>query len=72
MVGLGMTKKFTGLVRVGAALSGMPAARLPVLTYNLILQLFAGAVSRKHGKEERGEESGVPAESLSQSSDQRG
>jgi BASS family bile acid:Na+ symporter len=45
--GLGMTNNGTGLVLAGAALSGMPAAILPVLTYNLIQHLFAGAVSRK-------------------------
>jgi len=70
--GLGMTNNGTGLVLAGVALSGMPAAILPVLTYNLIQHLFAGAVSRKLGKEERGEEPGVPAESLSPNPDQRG
>ncbi|VTU01435.1 Sodium Bile acid symporter family protein OS=Leptospira wolffii serovar Khorat str. Khorat-H2 GN=LEP1GSC061_0216 PE=4 SV=1: DUF4137 [Gemmataceae bacterium] len=55
--GLGMTNNGTGLVLAGAALSGMPAAILPVLTYNLIQHLFAGAVSRSLGKDERGEES---------------
>lgn len=44
--GLGMSNNGTGLVMAGAALSGVPAAILPVLTYNLIQHLFAGAVSR--------------------------
>jgi BASS family bile acid:Na+ symporter len=44
--GLGMSNNGTGLVMAGAALSGMPAAILPVLTYNLIQHLFAGAVNR--------------------------
>jgi BASS family bile acid:Na+ symporter len=45
--GLGMTNNGTGLVLAGAALSGMPAAILPILSYNLIQHLFAGAVSRR-------------------------
>lgn len=49
--GLGMTNNGTGLVLAGAALSGVPAAILPVLTYNLIQHLVAGAVSRRLGTE---------------------
>lgn len=45
--GLGMTNNGTGLVMAGAALSGVPAAILPVLAYNLVQHLFAGAVSRR-------------------------
>lgn len=53
--GLGMSNNGTGLVMAGAALSGMPAAILPVLTYNLIQHLFAGAVSRRLRAVEGGE-----------------
>ena len=53
--GLGMTNNGTGLVLAGAALSGVPAAILPVLAYNLIQHLFAGAVSRRLGTEASGE-----------------
>ena len=53
--GLGMTNNGTGLVLAGAALSGVPAAILPVLVYNLIQHLFAGALSRRLGTEEGGE-----------------
>jgi BASS family bile acid:Na+ symporter len=45
--GLGMTNNGTGLVMAGAALSGVPAAVLPVLAYNLVQHLVAGAVSRR-------------------------
>ncbi|MBY0515012.1 MAG: hypothetical protein K2P78_14060, partial [Gemmataceae bacterium] len=51
--GLGMTNNGTGLVMAGAALSGVPAAILPVLTYNLVQHLFAGAVSRRLAAEDR-------------------
>lgn len=51
--GLGMTNNGTGLVLAGAALSGVPAAVLPVLTYNLVQHLFAGAVSRRLGPDGR-------------------
>lgn len=44
--GLGMTNNGTGLVMAGASLAGQPAAILPVLAYNLIQHLFAGAVSQ--------------------------
>lgn len=70
--GLGMTNNGTGLVLAGAALSGMPAAILPVLTYNLIQHLFAGAVSRTLGMVEREEEPDVPAESSSRNHRQCG
>ncbi|MFO0800502.1 MAG: bile acid:sodium symporter [Gemmataceae bacterium] len=49
--GLGMTNNGTGLVMAGAALSGVPAAILPVLAYNLVQHLFAGAVSRRLASE---------------------
>lgn len=45
--GLGMTNNGTGLVLAGSVLAGAPAAVVPVLAYNLIQHLVAGAVSRK-------------------------
>ena len=70
--GLGMTNNGTGLVLAGASLSGVPAAILPVLAYNLIQHLFAGAVSRTFGKEKYSERTDVPVESLSRNPDRRG
>ncbi|HEY1191697.1 MAG TPA: bile acid:sodium symporter [Gemmata sp.] len=54
--GLGMTNNGTGLVMAGAALSGAPAAVLPVLVYNLVQHLAAGAVSRRLKVEAPGRE----------------
>jgi BASS family bile acid:Na+ symporter len=63
--GLGMTNNGTGLVMAGAALSGVPEAILPVLMYNLIQHLFAGAVSRSLKMVEHEEEPNMSVEPFS-------
>ena len=70
--GLGMSNNGTGLVLAGAALSGVPAAILPVLAYNLIQHLLAGAVSRSLRAEQRGVGTCEPAASPSPNHDPRG
>lgn len=44
--GLGMTNNGTGLVLAGTGLAAVPAAMLPVIVYNLIQHIFAGAAGR--------------------------
>jgi BASS family bile acid:Na+ symporter len=54
LFGLGMNNNGTGLVLASASLASLPWAVLPVLTYNLVQHLVAGAVSwcfvRTNGK----------------------
>lgn len=45
MIGLGMNNNGTGLVLASVALSGHPRVMLPIITYNLIQHLVAGAVA---------------------------
>ena len=45
MFGLGMNNNGTGLVLAATALAGHPQMMLPILFYNLIQHLAAGAVN---------------------------
>jgi BASS family bile acid:Na+ symporter len=50
MFGLGMNNNGTGLVLASTALAAMPRVMLPIIFYNLIQHLVAGAVGSSLGK----------------------
>jgi BASS family bile acid:Na+ symporter len=50
MFGLGMTNNGTGLVLASTALPEYPRVVLPILVYNLIQHLVAGAAQRMLGR----------------------
>jgi BASS family bile acid:Na+ symporter len=54
MFGLGMNNNGTGMVLACASLAGLPEATLPVLVYNLVQHLVAGAVHRYLGQRDAG------------------
>jgi BASS family bile acid:Na+ symporter len=45
MFGLGMSNNGSGLVLAGVALAGQPGAMLPIIVYNLVQHLVAGAAA---------------------------
>jgi BASS family bile acid:Na+ symporter len=59
MFGLGMNNNGTGLVLASVALPGRPAAILPVIAYNLVQHLTAGAVAYLRRAPEPGREKGA-------------
>ena len=51
MFGLGMNNNGTGLVLASTALATLPGALLPVIVYNLLQHLVAGAVALRIGRD---------------------
>jgi BASS family bile acid:Na+ symporter len=61
MYGLGMNNNGTGLVLAGAALAAHPQVLLPIIVYNLVQHLVAGAVGAILGDTPRTPPAGTPA-----------
>ncbi len=60
MYGLGMNNNGTGLVLASMALADRPRVMLPIIFYNLVQQVVAGAVGSREGRR-AGVEIGAPA-----------